>query len=160
MGYTMYRRIIENDSDFNHGNYKVNPVISLASMLLEFSITTPQNKVMTMSRDSFAVWQQKVDTAKAPDWNNTYYQMMAVMSHDIAKPFHGSLSEAARHIRSRMLIISSRQDHLVNPIPSMEFSKMLPAKLLILNNDLGHEAPSFDDPVLKRSIVAFLDERD
>lgn len=156
MGYSIFRKIIETDTAFNHGNYKVNPIIVAATMLLEFSVTTPQNKVLTMSRDSFAKWAQKADTAKAPDWNDTYYQMMAVIGHDIAKPYHGSLIEAAHHIKAKMLIISSRQDHLVNPIQAIEFSKMLPARLIVLTTDLGHEAPSFDDPVLQKSIADFL----
>jgi homoserine O-acetyltransferase len=156
MGYQIFRKIIEADSTFNHGNYKVNPIIAPATMLLEFSVTTPANKIRTMSRDSFAVWMRQVENARALDWNDTYYQVLAVIGHDIARPYHGYLREAAKHIKAKMLIITSRQDHMVNPAPAIEFSKMLPAKLLILDSDLGHEAPNFDDPVMQKSITDML----
>jgi hypothetical protein len=55
-----------------------------------------------------------------------------------------------------MLIISSLQDHLVNPLPAIEFSKLVPAKLIVLTNDLGHQAPNFDDPVMRKGIVDML----
>lgn len=153
MGYNIFRKVIEADTAFNHGNYKVNPIIPAANMLIEFSITTPANKAKTMSRDSFAVWLRKVETAKSRDWNDRYYQMKAILVHDISKNYHGSLQEAAKHIKAKMLIISSQQDHLVNPLPAIEFSKLLPAKLLVLNSEDGHVAPNFSDPAMQKAIV-------
>ncbi|MDB5135591.1 MAG: alpha/beta fold hydrolase [Mucilaginibacter sp.] len=156
MGYNIFRKIIEADTAFNHGNYKVNPIIAPATMLLEFTGTTPSFKVKTMSRDSFAIWLGTVEIAKVPDWNDTYYQLIAIVGHDIAKPYKGSLMEAAKHIKAKMLIISSQQDHMVNPIPAIEFSRMLPSKLVILTSELGHEAPNFSDPEMQKSIVDLL----
>ena len=156
MGYNVFRKIIEADTAFNHGNYKKNPVIAPAAMLLEFSETTPSFKVRTMSRDSFTVWMHGIEAAEPPDWNDTYYQMAAIVGHDIAKPWNGSLREAANHIKARMLIISSQQDHLVNPLPAIAFAKMVPAKLVILNSDLGHQAPNFSDQVMSKSIIEIL----
>lgn len=160
MGYNVFRKIIEADTGFNHGNYKVNPVIAPAAMLLEFSETTPLFKVKTMSRDSFAVWMHGVETSQPPDWNDTYYQMLAIVGHDIAKPWNGSLKEAAKHIKAKMLIISSRQDHLVNPMPAIAFSKLLPAKLVLLDSELGHQAPNFNDPVMSKNIIDILSAPD
>jgi len=158
MGYNIYRKIIENDTAFNHGNYKVNPVIPAASMLLEFAVTTPDFKARTMSRDSFAVWSSRVDTAKAPDWNDTYYQLKAVLGHDIAAEYGGSLKDAAGHIKAQMLIIVSRQDHFVNPLPAIYVAKLLQSRLVALNSELGHEAVDFEDANLTRNIKAMLDE--
>jgi homoserine O-acetyltransferase/O-succinyltransferase len=156
MGYNIFRKIIEADSAFNHGNYTMNPVIPAATMLLEFSVTTPDQKVRVMSRDSFAVWQRRVDTAKAPDWNNAYYQLKAILKHDIARDYGGLLKKVAVHIKARMLIIVSRQDYMVNPLPSIAFAKLLPARLVVLNNELGHEAPDFEDEVMRKNIKAML----
>ena len=156
MGYNIFRKIIESDTGYHHGNYQVNPIIAPAAMLLEFSETTPSFKVRSMSRDSFAVWLNRVETSGGPDWNDTYYQLRAIIGHDIAKPWKGSLIEASRHIRAKMLIIISLQDHMVNPEPALQFAKLIYAKLTILNNDFGHQAPSFDDPAMQRSIGEFL----
>jgi hypothetical protein len=56
-----------------------------------------------------------------------------------------------------MLIISSKQDHTVNPIPAIEFSKLLPAKLMVLDGDRGHAAPDFSDPQMRTAIVVALE---
>ena len=156
MGYNIFRRIIESDSAYYHGRYKVNPVISTGSMMLEYSATTPSRKSRYMSRDSFMMWQNKVDTTQAPDWNDTYYQLKAIISHDIARDFGGSLKAAAEHVNARMLIVVSMQDHLMNPLPAMAFAKMIQARMIILNNDLGHEAPNFEDEQLQKGIRAML----
>jgi len=157
MGYNIYRKVIEGDPGFNHGNYKVNPIIPTAAMLSEFGSTTPEYKVKTMSRDSFAVWMKKVQTTKNRDWNDYLYQAIAVIGHDISKPYRGSMKEAANHVKAKMLIISSKQDHTVNPIPAIEFSKLLPAKLLLLDSDRGHAAPDFNDPTIQTAIVTVLE---
>jgi len=158
MGYSIYRRIIEDDKGFDHGNYTTNPVIPAATMMLEFSLTTPEYKTRAMSRDSFAVWQSNVDSASVPDWNDTYYQLKAIMAHDIARDYGGSLRKAAEHIKARMLIIVSRQDHLVNPLPAMAIAKMLQAKLITLNSEQGHQAPNFEDEAMRKSIAEILSD--
>ncbi|MDO3624622.1 alpha/beta fold hydrolase [Mucilaginibacter sp. BT774] len=157
MGYNIYARVIENDPAFQHGNYKQNPIIVPAVMLSEFASTTPEHKVKTMSRDSFAVWMKKVQITKTRDWNDYLYQTKAVIGHDISKPYGGSMQEAAKHVKAKMLIISSRQDHLVNPTPAIEFSKLLPAKLLVMDSDRGHVAPDFNDPQMRTAIVVALE---
>jgi hypothetical protein len=55
-----------------------------------------------------------------------------------------------------MLIIVSMQDHQVSPLPAIAFGKMLQAKIIALNDDLGHEAPNFEDEQLQRGIRAML----
>jgi homoserine O-acetyltransferase len=157
MGYYIYAKVIEDDPAFQHGYYKQNPIILPAVMLSEFASTTPEHKVKTMSRDSFAIWMKKVETTKTRDWNDYLYQSKAVIGHDISKPFGGSMQEAAKHVKAKMLIISSKQDHLVNPIPAIEFSKVLPAKLLVLDSDRGHVAPDFDNPAMHTAIVTALE---
>jgi homoserine O-acetyltransferase len=152
IGYNIFRRIIETDTAYRHGKYKVNPLIPAATMMLEFASTTPDYKARSMSRDSFFVWQHSIDTLGEPDWNDTYYQLNAIIGHDIARDYEGSLKKAADHINARMLIIVSRQDHFVNPVPAMAFAKFVSAKMVVLNNDLGHQAPNFEDEQLERSI--------
>jgi homoserine O-acetyltransferase len=156
MGYNIFKKIIESDSAYNHGKYKVNPVIPAATMMLEYSVTTPARESRYMSRDSFQVWQNRLDTARAPDWNNTYYQLKAIIGHDITRDYEESLKKTAEHVTARMLIVVSLQDHMVNPMPAMAFAKLLPAKMVVLNNDLGHEAPNFEDEQLQKNIRAML----
>jgi homoserine O-acetyltransferase/O-succinyltransferase len=156
MLYNTYRRIIEADSAFNHGNYTTNPNIVTANMLLELSLTSPTDRVANESHDDFPKWMHSVETKRNNDWNDARYQILAVIGNDITKPYHGSLKEAASHVKAQMLIISSQQDHLVNPAPAIQFSKLLPAKLVLIDSPSGHLAPGFYLPEVRDSIAAFL----
>jgi homoserine O-acetyltransferase len=156
MHFNIIREIIEADTAFNHGNYKSNPIIVPAAMFIAFDLTTPTYMSKTIQRDAFYPWLQGVYKGKNADWNNTYYQLLAILGQDIAKSYNGSLQEAANHIKAKMLIITSRQDHMLSPAPAINFSKLLPAKLVILDSEMGHFAPNFDDPQEKQGIIDIL----
>src|SRR6185503_4082844 len=137
MLYTTYRTIIDSDAGFEHGNYTTNPNIPLANMLWELFLTTPTNRVNDTPASGFADWLKFAQTKPTGDYNNIFYQITAIIGHDISKPFNGSMQEAAAHVKAKMLIISSKQDHMVNPAPAIEFSKLVPAKLVLIDSDLG-----------------------
>jgi len=155
MLYSTFKKDIEADSAYNHGDYKVNPNIVAANMLWELFLTTPANRVANMSHDDFPKWIQNTENKKTGDWNDSWYQITAIIAHDISRPY-GAMKNAASRVKAKMLIISSLQDHMVNPNPAIEFSKLLPAKLVVLNSDLGHLAPNFGDPKVKNSIIEIL----
>ena len=156
MLYNTFRNIVDADSAFNHGNYTVNPNIVTAKMLWELFLTTPTDRVKSISHDDFPKWMGSTTSALYSDWNDTRYQITAVIGHDISKNFHHSLQEAAAHVKAKMLIISSEQDHMVNPNPAIEFSKLLPAKLVLLNNSKGHLVADFNNPEIKDKIIELL----
>jgi homoserine O-acetyltransferase len=157
MLYNTFAKAIELDTGYNHGHYKHNPRIPVAKMILELSVTTPANRVKTMPRAGVAPWMHQIETMVDKDWNNQYYQMKAAIGQDISKSFNGSLKDAAAHIKAKMLIVSSKQDHLVNPTPAIEFSKLLPAKLIVLDSESGHLAGNLEDPQVKKDIKGLLD---
>jgi homoserine O-acetyltransferase len=159
MLYTTYRTIIDSDAGFNHGDYKTNPNIPLANMLWELFLTTPTNRVNDTPASGFADWLKFAQTKPTGDYNDIFYQITAIIGHDISKPFSGSMQEAAAHVKAKMLIISSKQDHMVNPAPAIEFSKLVPAKLVLIDSDLGHLISNFGDPRIKDSIAELLDEK-
>ncbi len=156
MVYNTFRETIEENTGYDHGRYKINPTIPNATMMLEVFLTTPADRVKTVKREDVPKWVVSNKTRKDQDWNNTDYQLNAIINHDISKDFNSSLEEAAKHIKAKMLIISSLQDHMVNPTPAIEFSKLLPAKLIVLNDEKGHQAPNFFNPDIKNSIVEIL----
>jgi homoserine O-acetyltransferase len=158
MLYNTDYRIIEADSAFNHGRYTVNPPIVPAAMLLQMSGLTPAYWVKNMPAENISGWMQGLATAKNFDWNNATYQIRAVINNDISKAFGGSMQKAAAAIQAKVLIIVSAQDHLVNPEPAIAFSKLLPSKLVIVDSEKGHLAGTFDDPQIKKAVVAELAE--
>jgi len=157
MVYNTFRETIEENTGYDHGRYKVNPIIPNATMMMDVFLTTPADRVKTVKREDVPKWVASNKTRQDQDWNNTDYQLNAIINHDISKNFNNSLEEAAKHIKAKMLIISSLQDHMVNPAPAMEFSKLLPAKLIVLNDEKGHQAPNFFNPVIKDAIVEILE---
>ena len=156
MLYQTVKTTIQNDHSFMKGHYKVNPNIVSANLLWELFLTTPEDRVKTMSPGDVPRWMK--DTAKptVADWNNRLYQLNAIIGHDISKPYHGSMPEAAAHVKAKMLIINSLHDHMVNPAPAVEFSKLLPAKLVVLDSPKGHIAFDFNSPQMKNNIVELL----
>jgi homoserine O-acetyltransferase len=152
--WNVMRMIIEADTAFRHGRYTVNPIIAIGTIYTQMNSTTPPYIIKAMSRSTANAYLKNAETAKVKDWNDTYYQLKALIGHDIAKPYNGSLAEAAKQVKAKMLIIVEKQDHLCNPEPATEFSKLLPAKLVVLDSDMGHIGVSnFDEPTLKQSII-------
>lgn len=161
VNFNILRKVIEADSAFNHGNYTVNPIIAPASMYMGLNLTSPAHIAKTIPRENFSVLLHGVETSKnGADWNDSYYQVLAILGQDIAKNYNGSLAEAAKHIKAKMLIISSLQDHSVSPEPAVQFSKLLPAKLIMFDSELGHQAVNFDDAAEKKGIMEILAGKD
>jgi homoserine O-acetyltransferase len=156
MAYSIFRRVIETDSAFNHGNYKINPNIVTANMFLELALTTPADRVKNIPYSDFPKWMDNVKTRHNNDWNDTRYQIIAVAGNDISKAYNGSLQEAAKHVRAKMLIVTSKQDHTVNPNPATEFSKLVNAKLVVIDSEAGHLAGNYDDPAAKSAVIEML----
>ena len=125
-------------------------------MMLDIFLTTPADRVKTASRADVTKWVVYNKNRLDQDWNNTDYQLNAIIGQDISKDYNNSLKDAADHIRAKMLIISSLQDHMVNPTAAIEFSKLLPAKLVVLDSEKGHQAPNFSMPLVKDAIIQML----
>jgi homoserine O-acetyltransferase len=152
----LYRRIIDNDPEYNHGNYTVNPKITSINILWELLLTTPTEKVRSKPHDAFPQWLADVNAQQHSDWNDTYYQAAALERFDIAKDYGSSLKEAAAHVKAKMLIITSAQDHIVNPAPAIEFAKLVNARLVIIDSDAGHLAGNFGNGNGRKAIVEAL----
>jgi len=152
--WNIMRMVIEADTAFHGGRYKVNPIIAIGTIYTQLNSTTPPYIIKSMTRSAANAYLKYTETAKVKDWNDTYYQLKALIDHDIAKPYNGALADAAKQVQAKMTIIVEKQDHLCNPQPAMDFSKLLPAKLVVLDSDHGHiGSADFDDPVMKQSII-------
>jgi homoserine O-acetyltransferase len=154
--YTALKMLIEQNADYNHGHYQSNPAIPVASMLFNLNLTSPVHVAGTYPREQAASIISSFEKPAAFDWNNFHAQLLAVLSQDIAKDFNGSLKDAATHIKAKILIVNNMQDHTVNPLPAMTFAKLLPAKVLWVNNELGHQGIDYADPKFNRLVKEIL----
>ena len=84
--------------------------------------------------------------------------LMAMIPHDIFKSV-SSPEEIENIIKADMLIISAKQDHLVNPISSIELSKKINAKLVTLDTDCGHLAVGCETEKIRQEITSFLNDK-
>ncbi len=135
-----YIESVKNDTAYQGGNYNVNPVLPLASHLSQLMITTPANLNSTVPADSFSAWFA-TSTEKNPftvDCNNMLWQIKACASQDISSVAGGSMENAAKMIKAKMLIIANKQDHMINQALSIKFAGMANAELVVMDNDLGH----------------------
>ena len=147
---------IQNDTAYHNGNYTGHPPIPSVTIMHEFAVHTPAWFADSVSRDSFDSWLKGIIANDQFDWNNRVYQLRAMMGHDIAKNQGGSLPNAAKQIRAKMLIIVGEQDHMVNPSPAIKMAGILDARLLILKTDCGHAVLDCELEKIIAAIHAFL----
>lgn len=82
--------------------------------------------------------------------------LKATIQLDIYKSANCTQKEIKNKIKAEMLIISSAQDHCVNPISAIELSKELDADLLVLQSDWGHDAWFYETDKIKNATTKFL----
>jgi homoserine O-acetyltransferase len=144
------------DPAYAGGRYEGNPKMPVVQLIHSMNLTTPEFRVQHTSAggvESFFA-ATEATTNGAFDANDWRWQMHAMLSQDIGKG--SSLDEAAARIRARVLIVTSRQDHMVNPIPAIAFAPRIHAKLLVLEGDCGHLAPGCEAEKVRPAIAAAL----
>ena len=150
---------IQRDTAFHQGQYQGMPSMPAVSMMHAFALHTPTNLANEIPRDSFDQWLHQLSGNEHFDWNNRIRQLQAMIGNDIAKDAHGSLEEAAKKIHAKMLIITARQDHMVNPLPAAKLARILHANLVELESDCGHTAPGCEGEKVKEATYAFLAQK-
>jgi homoserine O-acetyltransferase len=82
------------------------------------------------------------------DWAS---QLVAMIGHDIYKPFESSEEKVEKTVRAKVLVIVVSTDQMVNPTPAIRFAERTKSKSLVLTNEGGHLGVSMD---LDRVITA------
>jgi homoserine O-acetyltransferase len=135
------------------------PTLHLMNMMQMLVLLTPQYVVSHNSRANYQKFEaEQVQGPNDLDANDMLRQTQALLSADVAAPFDESLRGAAATVRSRMLVVVNRQDHLVNPLPAEDFARMLHARLLELDSDCGHRAHTCEMKRIGKEVAAFLEE--
>jgi homoserine acetyltransferase len=149
---------IMNDRDFNNGNYTINPARAPEFEFGALLLTTPDDYNKKMSREKVLEELKTAREAKGGgfDANDKIRQDQAMMALDISEAFGGSLEKAAAQVRAKVFVVVSRFDHVVTPGPALEFARLINAKLLVLEGDCGHLAPSCESQKVNPAIAEFL----
>ena len=148
---------IMNDPGWKGGNYEKNPARTTEVAFGDLFLTSPEHFNQSTTREK--VMQE---LAQAPakgegsDANNKIRQSQAMMALDVSQPFGGSMAGAAAAVKAKLFVIASKTDLTVTPGPAIDFAHLLNAKLLVLDNDCGHQAPGCDVQTIVPAIAAFL----
>jgi homoserine O-acetyltransferase/O-succinyltransferase len=147
---------IKNDPSWKNGEYKKNPARTANAQFGMLLLTTPENFNKTHSREQLA--KELADAKKAPgqDCNNKIRQTEAMMALDISKGFGGSMEQAARAVKAKVLVIVATHDHVVTPGPARDLAELLNAPIVELTGDCGHQAPGCEEAKVKVATYGFL----
>jgi len=150
---------VKSDSDWQDGRYTKPPAALVAQLIWELNLTTPEQYARTHTWESFQTeyGQMRTKGILPFDANDWIAQLEAILHLDIAHG--GSMEDAARHVKARVLVVSAAQDHMVNPKPALDFATLIGAKTFILQGDCGHIAVGCESAALDPVVRAFLDGR-
>jgi homoserine O-acetyltransferase len=158
--WTAQERAIEEDPAWNGGAYREPPAAGMrtAADILALNLYTPAYRVEHTTPSEFPQFLAKTedDTLKLFDANNWIRQLQAMMAQDVAKPFRGSMEQAATAVRAEVMIIVGTQDHIVNPDPATAFGNLLKARVMRLESDCGHLSIFCQEEMMSAETTKFL----
>ena len=137
--WTAEVRAIQEHKDYDAGQYATPPDLQALSLIHAFALTTPRYRASQTSRTQFPAWlKEALGRGAGFDPNDRIRQLEAMLAHNVAAPFNGSLARAAAEVRTRLLVIVAEKDAMVNPAPAIEFAKLLRVPVVSLDGDCGH----------------------
>jgi homoserine O-acetyltransferase/O-succinyltransferase len=136
---------IELDPAWNNGNPKgpLTRGVALAEEIDSMNSTSPAYRATHTKTDDFETFlsgagkNARTDPGAAAD---QIRQRQAIMSLDIPREFGVPLEQVAKRVRSKMLVLVSPQDHMVNPGPALDFAKAIGAPIATLDSPCGHHS--------------------
>jgi homoserine O-acetyltransferase len=146
---------IEQHPDFAGGNYRAQPVLSVVQQLADLNLTTADSYNAQQTREQVLATHAKL-TPPRFDANDRVRQLRAMMAHDVSTPFSGSMDDAAKAVKSKLLVIVNERDAMVTPGPALDFAKRAKAQTLVLKGNCGHKAPSCEEAAIAERITDFL----
>jgi len=145
----------ESDPEWNHGHYTKPPKLHLMDSVHALALTTPEYVAKTPTKDFDKYFAEQAEDGSF-DANDNIWQVEAILTQDIAAQFGGSLERAADVIKVPMLIVVNNQDHLVNPLTSIQFANFRKATMLVLDSNCGHRAHRCEQAKIGQAVADFL----
>lgn len=135
-------------------------VSRLSEILSANFARTPDYITKDIDRSEFQTYINSFDkkSKKIFTLQNYLTQLKVMMKHDISKYTNGSMKDAAQKIKSKLFIIVSKSDLLLNPSEAINLADITSSRLLILDNNCGHLAVSCEIDRVRGEIANFLME--
>ncbi len=134
-------------------------LIKIIAPLETLSGRTPEYFVENFKPEELAANIEKSYASSLKNFNsyNWAAQLKAMIDHDVSKPYSG-MDKAAERVKAEVYLIVSKDDHAVRPNPAIEFSKMINAKLWVIDSNCGHLAPGCEGEKYVKAVREFLGE--
>jgi homoserine O-acetyltransferase/O-succinyltransferase len=146
---------IENNKDWNGGDYVKNPARDAEYEFGGILLKTPQEFNKTHTREQvLKELAHAKESEEGSDANNKIRQVEAMMSINVAAPFGDSLEKAAATVKAKVFVIVGQEDHAVTPGPAIEFAHDLGAQLLVIDDGCGHQY--CDNAGVGKAVAEFL----
>ena len=154
--WTTEEGVLKDDPAWKAGRYTEKPPMGEVQSIHQMNLTTPANYARTNPPDKFpSADAEYMSKGILPfDANDWLAQLEAMIHHDVAHG--GSMEDASKKVKAKVLIIAAAQDHMVNPKPALDFGVMIGAKALVLDSDCGHLAPGCEADKVNPAVRAFL----
>ncbi|MEW5842797.1 MAG: alpha/beta fold hydrolase [Bacteroidota bacterium] len=106
------------------------------------NLQTPDYYVDHISPEEFPKYLMDTESDFAKIFNpyNWMSQLNAMITHNISYQFDNDIKKTAAVVKTKVFIVVSKQDHMVNPRPAIDFAKLIKAETLELDNNCGHYA--------------------
>lgn len=142
---------ITESAGWNGGDYQTPPSLRAVGEMQSFALTTPAYRARTTPPGEFPGFVKHIDDAPLGrfDANDWLRQLQAMMALDAATP---------HAVKAKLLVVSGKQDHMVNPGPALDFAAAINAPTIVLESDCGHLSPSCESATLYPRVRAFLDQ--
>lgn len=148
---------IRSAPEWNGGDYARSPKVPMVGYLYALTETRPARFIALHPVEQFPeVAARLAQRSPVGDANDFIRGAQAMMAHDITRRFGGSWEKTAAAVKAKMLIITGRHDHIVNPSTAYTFARAAGAELLDLENDCGHGAEGCEHERVSRAIAQFL----
>jgi homoserine O-acetyltransferase len=132
--------------------------VILSEEIGSMNLTTPAYRVAQTKPDEFEKLQSEIRKESRSDPGavcDQIRQREAIINHDIYREFGIPLAEVVKRLHSKMLVIVSWQDHMVNPAPAVDFGRALGAPIVELESPCGHISTACVS--LGPTVASFLD---
>ena len=136
-------------------------IMKTVSAFQNLNIVTPQYRVEHTTPAEFPEFLKNMNKGFDKIFNpyNWKSQLLAMIHHDVSKPYNENMQKAASRVKAKLLNIVSLQDHMVNPTAAIAFGKLINAKTIELNNDCGHLGPGCEMGRVNKIVNEFLSEK-
>lgn len=142
------------------GNLPDSEIVKTVMTIQDLLMRTPEYMIEKTKPEEVSQKLLNIYKSSSISFNsyNWAAQLKAMMSHDISKNFNKSMNEAAEKVKTKLFIIVSSTDLIVNPKPALEFAELVDAETYIFENNCGHLAPGCEMETFKEMVHNFFDE--